>query len=183
MSKIKNINLLKEKLKIMLADPNVYMKAHKLSREEYEKELENIQAEIEKSKKGKRSKVKGSNYERKIAKIFKEKLNVDLVRTPLSGGFMKRAEEHSLKGDLTCLERDKQFILHVECKDHKTWKLKEWINQAEEDCPKDKIPIIVFHKHQEIENGKRVEKADDYVCLKLDDFLKIVDKNKIIRRK
>lgn len=130
---------------------------------------------LQKKKLGKRSKTKGSNYERKIAKIFKDYLGIELHRTPLSGGFAKSKKRgNDFKGDIVPLEDNIDFKLHIEAKDHKTWKLQEWINQAKEDCAEDKIPIVVFHKYNT---------SEDYVALSLSDFLKIIDKEKVVIKK
>lgn len=45
-----------------------------------------------------------------------------------------------------------------------------------------KIPIVIMHRPQENLEGKRITKADDFVFLKLSDFLKIVDDKKIIKK-
>lgn len=130
---------------------------------------------LQKKKLGKRSKRKGGNYERKIAKIFKSKLGIELYRTPLSGGFAKSKNRgNDFKGDIVPLEDGIEFKLHIEAKDHKTWKLQEWINQAKEDCAEDKIPVVIFHKYNT---------SEDFIALSLADFFKIVDINKIIERK
>lgn len=121
----------------------------------------------EASKRGKRSKNKGATYERKIAVIFKENLNINLTRTPQSGGFAKKSNKaEEFKGDLTCLEKDKEFLLHVECKSHKTISLQSWIRQAESDCPKGKIPIVVFHEPNT---------SNEYTTLKWEDFLNLIE--------
>ena len=58
----------------------------------------------EASKRGKRSKNKGSTYERKLANYFKEKLGITLTRTPQSGGFAKKFNKsEDFKGDIVCL--------------------------------------------------------------------------------
>lgn len=172
-----------EMLKVLTSDPEAIKSILNLSEEEYQSRVNELQESIEKSKKGKSSRIKGGNYERKIAKIFKDKLGIDLVRTPLSGGFLKKAEIHAVKGDITYLGGDKDFLLHIECKNQKTWKLKEWIGQAVEDCPEGKIPIVIFHQNQKVEGGKRVEEAQDYICMRLEDFLNIVDKQSIFKDK
>jgi len=55
----------------------------------------------ENKKRGKRSKRKGSSYERDIAKKFKEVYKEDLVRTPQSGGFAKKSvKADEFRGDI-----------------------------------------------------------------------------------
>jgi hypothetical protein len=146
-------------------------------------ELDKIELKIEQSKRGRRNKNKGRNYEHIVKdKVNKKYPKLELVRTPSSGGFQKASTNDELRGDVSNVNRDYTFLLHLECKDHKTWKLKDWIKQATDDCPKGKIPTVVFHQQQEIENGKVVQKAEDYICLKLSDFLGIVDEKKIIKK-
>lgn len=146
----------------------------KLSPEDLEA-LEDLRSQLVKSKKGKSAKVKGASYERTIAKIFKKYLNIDLVRTPQSGGFAKKSTKaDEFRGDITSLDDSIQFNLHIEAKCHKVWSLPSWIRQAKEDCPKGKIPCVVFH-----EQGT----SNEYISMKLEDFLDIVDKNKIVKQK
>lgn len=151
--------------------------------EELEKECENLRHLIELSNRGKSNRRKGANYENAIAKKIKEKWNITLVRTPLSGGFQKKSETDLFKGDLNCIDPGTRFLLHPECKKHQTWSVGKWWKQTEEDCPKDKIPLLVMHRFQKIEEGKRKETAEDFVMLKLEDFLLIVDESKVIEKK
>ena len=89
---------------------------------------------------GKRSRRKGSNYERTIAKKLKQKLGVDFVRTPQSGGFAKKSVKADVfRGDIVPADDSVECALHFECKDVKTWSLAKWMEQAEADCPKNKI--------------------------------------------
>lgn len=125
-------------------------------------------------KKGRRSKRKGSSYEHNIAKRFKEVYEEDLVRTPQSGGFAKKsAKADGFRGDIV-LSSDKEFLLHIECKNTQTWALPKWIEQAENDCPKDKKPVVIFHKHNTSKN---------YVTMSLEDFFSLVPKELIIKEK
>lgn len=129
---------------------------------------------LDRKKRGKRSKVKGSSYERKIAKILKDKFKIEFHRTPQSGGFAKSKNRgNDFKGDIVPLEDDLDFKLHIECKDQKTWKLNDWLNQAKEDCPDDKTPVVIFHKYNTCE---------DFITLSLPDFLDIIDINKVIKK-
>ena len=150
------------------------------------KPVENQQKELtdkeKASRRGKASKRKGATFERKIAKVFKGKYNVDLVRTPQSGGFAKKSSKASdFRGDITCLDESIDFKLHIECKDQKTLKIRDWVQQAESDCPQDRVPVVIFHLAQVIKEGKVVSKSGDYVTLRLDDFLELVDKETIIK--
>ena len=128
---------------------------------------------IDRHKLGKRSRNKGANYERTLAKKFEEALGVKLVRTPQSGGFAKQVEAASdFRGDIIPVEAKTAFRLHIEAKSCKTWALPMWLNQAESDCPKGRYPIVVFHKHKT---------SDDYVAIKLEDFFKLLDKSKVLK--
>lgn len=177
MAKLSNRKLLEQQ--IMFYENNL----SKLSPEDLE-ELNSLREQLEKSKKGKSAKVKGASYERTIAKVFKKILGIDLVRTPQSGGFAKKSTKaDEFRGDITSLDDSIDFKLHIECKNHKTWKLKDWFKQSKEDCPKDKIPCVIFHQGQENKDGKRVAESEDYVALRLEDFLNIIDRNTIIKQK
>ena len=66
------------------------------------------------------------------------------------------------------------LLIHIECKNQKTWQLKKWIDQAVEDCPKGRVPIVIFHQHNS---------SEDYVTLSLDDFFKLVEKDKIVGKR
>lgn len=124
---------------------------------------------------GKRAKRKGSNFERTIASIFGKRYGVELKRTPQSGGFAKKSEKaDDYRGDITIVDTKKMLKLHIECKNTKTWTLPAWIKQAEEDCPADRVPIVVFHQHNTSRN---------YVCLSLDNFLDLVEKDKVVGKR
>lgn len=124
---------------------------------------------------GKRSKNKGNNFERTVAKKFKKAYDEELVRTPQSGGFAKKsAKADDFRGDIVPADEDVDLAIHVECKNHKTWSLPAWFKQSEEDCPKGKIPVVIFHK-----DGT----STDYIALKLEDFFSLVPKEKVILRK
>lgn len=125
-------------------------------------------------KKGKRSKTKGSNYERDVAKKFKQAYDEELTRTPQSGGFAKKSTKaDEFRGDIVALDDSINLVLHIECKNAKSWSLPAWLTQAENDVPKGKIPCVVFHKYATSKN---------YIALSLDDFFKIVPKESIIKK-
>ena len=56
----------------------------------------------------------------------------------------------------------------------KQWSLPKWIEQAVSDCPEDRTPIIIFHQHNS---------SKDFVCLSLEDFFNLVEKDKIVCRR
>lgn len=133
----------------------------------------NAEATHEKAKRlGRRSKTKGGNYERDVAKKFKAFYGVDLVRTPQSGGFAKKnAKAGDFRGDIVPATDGVNLLIHIECKNTKTWTLPAWLKQAESDCPKGKAPIVVFHQHNS---------SKDYVCISLEDFMKLAPKENIV---
>ena len=92
--------------------------------------IRELKEALKKSKRGRRSRRKGSNYERKVKALLKEWIDIDLERTPLSGGFAKGKNLKSVKGDLNTLDEDIDFLLHIECKDQLKWAIKSWWKQA-----------------------------------------------------
>ena len=126
-------------------------------------------------KQGKNAKRKGGQYERDIAKKFQAKYGVELKRTPQSGGFAKKCDKaDDYRGDITIVDTKQMLLLHIECKNQKTWSLKQWLEQAEEDCPEGRTPIVIFHQHNS---------SKDYVCLSLEDFFNLVDKPKVVGKR
>lgn len=126
-------------------------------------------------KRGKNAKRKGGSFERAIADLFGKRYGIELKRTPQSGGFAKKSTlADDYRGDITIVNPKQYLKLHIECKNQKTWALPKWIAQAEEDCPKKRIPIVVFHQHNT---------SNDYVCLKLKDFLSLVEKDKVVGKR
>ena len=178
--KLKQIDIIKQQLDMYLSMPNVVKKQNNWSNEQFQQEIELLKDKIEKSKRGKSSKRKGSTYERKVAKIYKEALGVELVRTPLSGGFQKNIKATNIKGDLSCLNDSIDFRLHTECKDQKAIKIRDWFNQACDDCPEGHIPTVVTHLIQVIKEGKITSNSEDLIVLRVSDFLDIIDKSKVI---
>lgn len=126
-------------------------------------------------KRGKNAKRKGGQYERDIAKKFQKRYGIELKRTPQSGGFAKKSDRaDDFRGDITIVDNKQQLKVHIECKNQKSWSLPAWIKQAEEDCPEDRTPIVVFHQHNS---------SKDYVCLSLEDFFELVEKEKIVGKR
>lgn len=167
MAKLTNRKLIEQQL--MFYQNNL----DKLSPEDLET-MKDLEDQLAKSKKGKSAKVKGASYERTIAKVFKKYLNIDLVRTPQSGGFAKKSTKaDEFRGDITSLDESIQFNLHIEAKCHKVWSLPSWIRQAKEDCPKGKIPCVVFHQQGT---------SNDYITLPYPSFFDLLggtDSNKV----
>lgn len=126
-------------------------------------------------RRGKNAKRKGGQYERDIAKKFQKRYGVELKRTPQSGGFAKKSDKaDDYRGDITIVDTKQMLLIHIECKNQKTWQLKQWIEQAEEDCPDGRTPIVIFHQHNS---------SKDYVCISLDDFFSLVEKDKVVGKR
>lgn len=129
----------------------------------------------ERRKRGKRSRTKGANFERTIAKKFKEFFDVDLVRTPQSGGFAKKSvKADEFRGDIVSADVNTELLLHVECKNAQSWSLPAWLKQSESDCPDGKKPVVIMHKPNS---------SQDYITMKLEDFFDCVNKDKVFLRK
>lgn len=127
------------------------------------------------SKQGKRAKRKGGDYERLIAKKFQDRYGVELKRTPQSGGFAKKCDKaDDYRGDITIVDTKQMLKLHIECKNQKQLQLKNWLEQAESDCPEGRTPVVIFHQHNT---------SKDYVCLSLEDFFSLVEKNKVVGKR
>ena len=126
-------------------------------------------------RRGKNAKRKGGQYERDIAKCLHKIYGIELKRTPQSGGFAKKSEmADDYRGDITIVDTKQMLLLHIECKNQKTWQLKQWIAQAESDCPDGRTPIVIFHQHNS---------SKDYVCLSLEDFFNLVEKDKVVGKR
>ena len=144
------------------------LKATTSGAEKHTKKEENV-------KRGKNAKRKGGQFERDVAKKFQKRYGVELKRTPQSGGFAKKSDKaDDYRGDITIVDTKQMLLVHIECKNQKTWQLKQWIDQAEEDCPEGRTPIVVFHQHNT---------SKDYVCLSLEDFLTLVEKDKVVGKR
>nr|DAY72817.1 MAG TPA: HOLLIDAY JUNCTION RESOLVASE HOMOLOGOUS RECOMBINATION [Caudoviricetes sp.] len=146
---------------------NVQLKVTEKGREQKEQHEKNV-------KRGRNSRNKGANYERSIAKLLEKVFGEAFVRTPLSGGFAKNkmAKGDDFRGDIVPVDSNIDCKLHIECKNTKTWSLPQWFKQAESDCPKDKVPCVIFHKFNT---------SKSYIALDLEDFLKLVPKDNIIK--
>lgn len=160
---------------------------HPDKRIDYLSKLEEIENKITASKRGKKAKQAGGNYERTVAQILNEYFNkndipLDIKRTPGSGGFQKSANNDSLRGDISNLNQDYEFKLSIECKNATKWSLPAWLRQAQEDCPEGKIPVVAFHQKQVIEGGKVAQKSKNYVCIELEDLLDIIDNYAVARK-
>lgn len=104
---------------------------------------------------GKKSKNKGSGFERQVGKILSDAFGVELRRTPMSGGWATGYDNAA--GDLTCLDGD--FPYCVECKKSEGWRLDslftndhqwfdDWWAQLIRECPSTKQPLLVFSRNR-----------------------------------
>ena len=117
------------------------MKIVKREAKESIKEKEEKKA---RSRRGRSARAKGASFERTIAKLFQEKYGIEFTRTPMSGGFAKNKDKsEGFKGDIVPVDKTVNLNIHVECKSQKTWKMRDWLKQAKEDCPKDKTPLVI----------------------------------------
>lgn len=145
-------------------------------------ETPNTQKEVL-SKRGKKSRRKGASYERDIAHIFQNFTGYDFVRTPQSGGFCKKSDKaEDFRGDILPADKDIRLKLHIECKNQEKWNLKDWLRQAQEDCPVGRIPIVVMKKANTNKSGQKGNQQN-LVVLDLDDFLQLVDVSKVVEKR
>jgi len=111
---------------------------------------------------GRAAKIKGKNFERKVATIINDALGTNVKRIPCSGALP------DWKGDLRELDGPlRNFVF--ECKNQERLNIWDAIRQAEKATLTSlKIPVVVFTKNFESE----------YVCLNLRDFLAILSERK-----
>lgn len=124
--------------------------------------LETVRAKKSRSEAARRSKTKGSTYERRIAAKFGAWCGEKLRRTPQSGGW-HGGEAHGVSGDLIC--DNPKFPFHIECKKREGWTLEDliigvrsgitdtrsilgWWNQTLRTCPRGKEPMLVFSRNR-----------------------------------
>ena len=82
------------------------------------------------------SRRKGARGELEVVKIL-EDYGITTHRTPNSGGL-------AWKGDIQGHD-----TWHIEVKRQERIALQQWVDQAEDDCPKTEVPLVVFRRsHQ-----------------------------------
>jgi len=117
-------------------------------------------------------KAKGSNFERKVAKLFSEWWGEEFHRTPGSGG-LKWKDDNSVSGDIVP-PKDSKFPFNIECKKHEGWDFEQiikgtgnvvkWWNQCTTDADVfSKVPLLVFSKNR----------SPIYFMLRYEDFKKL----------
>lgn len=176
MSKKVELKLKEDRLLMFQSSKELVKQLYNLNEEQYNKEVEKLIREISSSKKGKMKRRKGSTYELRIAKIIKDKSGVELVRTPLSGGYQKSSDREEFKGDLNLKYKGKLNI-HLELKNWRKIRIKEWWRQVLKDLENDEetIPSIIYHVHQDKE-----QKAEEMITMRLSDFLDLIDFNDLV---
>lgn len=124
------------------------------------------QKKEERSRRGRNARAKGADFERSIAKRFQANYGIELVRTPQSGGFAKNKQaSEGFKGDIVPVDKNVELAIHIECKNQKQVSILKFLEQAKKDCPKGKIPHVVFHEF----NTRNV-----YVALPLEGYFQLV---------
>ena len=104
------------------------------------------------------SKKKGDRFERDVAKQLNKKFNTNVRRTPMSGGM-------SIKGDIIDINPySVLFDYHWECKNQEKLNIWKALEQARNDKPMGKTPVVVFRKNFE----------RDYACLEFEDFMNLL---------
>ena len=120
------------------------------------------------SVRGRRNRNKGADFERRVSKQLQEATGLEFVRTPQSGGFAKNKQTaEGFRGDIVPADSNADFVLHIECKNTQTIQIKKWWEQATSDCPKGKIPTIVYLMHIDGKQPKRM------ITLDMKDFLEL----------
>ena len=74
------------------------------------------------------------------------------------------------------------YGLYVFCKNQEKWNLKDWLRQAQEDCPVGRIPVVVMKKANTNKSGQKGNQQN-LVVLDLDDFLQLVDVSKVVEKR
>lgn len=111
------------------------------------------------------SQQKGKRFEREIAKRLSKSFDLDVKRTPQSGGMSFKGDIIALKGILS------EF--HWECKNQESLNIWKAFKQSKSDCRIGKIPTVVFTKNFE----------DQYIALRFDDFENILLELDELRKK
>lgn len=100
------------------------------------------------------SSVKGKSLELTIAKTLRKKLGIKVERD-------KRSGAGTNKSDIS--DWNRELPLHIEAKNHKTIKIKEFFAQAEQASSVGQAPTVVFTADREI-----------LACLRFDDLVNFI---------
>jgi Holliday junction resolvase len=84
---------------------------------------------------------RGKSFEQDVAAILRKKLGARVTRDRRSGAGTNRA-------DISDYHQDLPF--HIECKDHETIKIKDWMRQAISAASFSQVPTLVFRMDEEI---------------------------------
>lgn len=108
--------------------------------------------------KRKNGRAKGQRGERIVAKLLSEWWGADFARTPQSGGFRNKKFREDWNAEADIVTADDSFPFCVEVKWQEGWSLDhlltsdkspiwEWWNQCWNQCPENKIPLLVFKRN------------------------------------
>lgn len=84
---------------------------------------------------------RGRAFENKVRKIMSSKLQLEIKRDKQSGAGIHKMDIRDRFGELP---------LFIECKDHKTTKLKEWWREADGKSNFGQAPVVVFPDNEEV---------------------------------
>lgn len=109
---------------------------------------------------GKGARQKGANFEREVAKILKDKFNVDVRRT----GAQERWKVDG--GDVNAPKHIDTILndFFWECKARENWSIIDWYLKAVDDTQTKQMPVVVATKNYH----------NNYVFLTLQDFTRIL---------
>jgi hypothetical protein len=146
-----------------LAVSKLEAKAHRKRRRKKRRRGEPFPLEKTRSGGAKKSKRKGASFEATVARAFAAYFGCSVRRTPGSGGWAT-VGDFGPRGDLVFASRKAPY--HVECKKHEGWDLADlitgvrscettstnsveaWWAQTVRDCPKKKVPMLVFARNR-----------------------------------
>ncbi len=131
------------------------------------------------SRAGAAARRKGANFENRLAKKFAKWWpgKHEFKRTPMSGGSALK-EGWDLSGDIATTASD--FPWHLELKNapsqfaglhqfftSEKFALWKWLQQATEDCPRHKIPMVIFNRYDQPTYCAVDARYDSYVSTRL----------------
>lgn len=84
---------------------------------------------------------KGKKLELEVARLLRSKLGAKVARDKRSGAGINKADVTNYYQDIP---------LHLEMKNHKTIKIREWFDQAKATAPAMHVPTVVFRDDNEV---------------------------------